>query len=518
MQNVNRSIKLLPQKKIFKTPSGQTLFESLIQNGFILRSDCGGKGQCNKCRVDIVEADGNLNSVESCQYPIDEDLSIKIPDSSIASSYVMTKAQVGFPEAFKNQMGDEPAENTYGIAVDLGTTTIAVYLCNISKKEVISSISIKNPQAIYGDDAISRIGYIGHSFENLNKLKTIVAKTVNWAISKLLSSFEDQGVSLSKSIVVGNPTMLHIFVGIDPAPIGVSPYKPVFHDSKVFQSDQIGFIEESIPVRSLPNVSGFIGGDILAAALSIEIQNQPDGTILIDLGTNGELILKTDKKMYATSCATGPAFEGATLSCGMQALPGAITSIKIGNKMEVSELSMINPSNTKIHPLGICGPGIINTVAQLYDHQIIKPDGAFRLDSNKFLIASGDKDKNLNPIYISQKDIRSVQLGKSALYTGIEFLLNKAGLKKPQKIIIAGTFGAHLNKADLTQIGMITEIDHDKILIAGNLAGSGAVMALCDERYMDEAIEIASKIEVIDLACDVNFQKTFIKNLKFPSR
>jgi uncharacterized 2Fe-2S/4Fe-4S cluster protein (DUF4445 family) len=461
--------------------------------------------------------DGTFKPVESCQLIVDGDISIKISPSSIASSFIMDKAGVFFPETFRNQFGSSSSTKNLGFAIDLGTTTIAIYLCNISRGELISAISVKNPQAIYGDDVMSRIGMIGYNPENLGKLQALVIKGIEWGMKKLLSSSGGDSILLSNAVVVGNPAMIHIFAGIDPASIGVSPYKPVLYDSRIFQSEQLGFSENAIKIRTLPNVSGFIGGDILAASMAVEMKSQPDGTLLIDLGTNGELLLKSGRRLYATSCATGPAFEGATLSCGMQAVPGAITSIKINDKMEVSEISVVNPAKSnRVRPSGICGPGVVNAVAQLSEKQFIRPDGAFSSGAKKFVLIPGSNDTSQAQIFISQKDIRSVQLGKSALFSGIEFLLKKARLKRAEKIIIAGAFGSHLNKSDLIRLGMIPKIDPDKIEVAGNAAGSGAVMALCKEQYLDEIIETSNKIEVIDLACNVDFQKMFIANLNFP--
>ncbi len=518
MHNFERSVSILPQKMIIKAHPGQILLESLIHHGILLRSDCGGKGRCGKCRIEKIQEDGIIKSVRSCQYKVGGNISIKIPESSVTSSFIMDKADVFFPETFANQFDSSTSTNSYGIAIDLGTTTIAIYLCNISKGEVISAISVKNPQAIYGDDVMSRIGHIGHNPGNLGKMQALVKKAIDWGVQKLLSSFDGSHLLLSRALVVGNPTMIHIFADIDPASIGIFPYEPVFHDSRIIQSDQLGSGEDVIQIRTLPNVSGFIGGDILAASLALDISSQPDGTLLVDLGTNGELLLKYGEKLYATSCATGPAFEGATLSCGMQAVPGAINSIEINDNMEVSDISIINPKNSnRVHPSGICGPGVVNAVAQLFEKQLIKPDGAFKSGDKKFMIVPEDKGANQSPIYISQKDVRSVQLGKSALISGIIFLLKKAGLKRPEKIILAGAFGSHLNKSDLIQLGMIPKMELRKIEVAGNAAGAGAIMALCKERYVNEIIITANKIEIVDLACNIDFQEVFIKNLSFPS-
>jgi uncharacterized 2Fe-2S/4Fe-4S cluster protein (DUF4445 family) len=517
MSNSERLIQILPHGRQIKATTGMSLLEALMQQSIFLRSDCGGKGKCGKCRVHKETDLGSYEPIESCLYTINADISIKIPESSMQPSYIMSKAPVKFPAAFKNQFSNVKIPDSYGIAVDLGTTTIAVYLCNMPQGKVVSSLAVKNPQAVYGDDIMSRIGVIGQRQKNLGKLQNLVVKSIEWGITELLSAFGNGKNSISRMMVVGNPTMIHILAGVDPQSIGISPYEPAFYDAKHFHSKQLGFGINGVSIQTLPQVSGFIGGDILAAALAVEFEKQPDGTLLIDLGTNGELLLKNKEQHFATSCATGPAFEGASLSCGMQAIPGAIKSIEIDTDQNIVRYSIINPQQSSItKPSGICGAGVINSVAQFCEKQIIAPGGAFRSGESGYILVPENKDYGQPGVYISQKDIRSVQLGKSALISGIEFLLKEAGLDKPQKIIIAGAFGSHLNKLDLIRLGMIPKIDLEKIEMAGNSAGTGAIMTLCNAQYLDRAEQMAKKIETVDLACNVDFQEVFIRNLNFP--
>lgn len=517
MQNKELLIRILPHGRKIRAIRGQSVLESLINRSIFLRSDCGGKGTCGKCLVNKRLEDGTSEAIASCRYIVNENISITIPESSMLSSHIMSKALVSFPEAFKARFEQTTGADDYGVAVDLGTTTIAVYLCNSGRGEIISSLAVKNPQAIYGDDVMSRIGVVGQSRENLEKLQELVVRSIEWGIGELLRTLNNEEIVISRMVVVGNPTMIHILAGVDPMPIGVSPYQPVFYDAAVFQAEQLGFTLNDFPIQTMPQVSGFIGGDVLAAALAVDLENQPEGTLLVDLGTNGELMLKGKDKFYATSCATGPAFEGASLSCGMQAIPGAINSIKIDDDGKISEFSMVNPaSSVEKKPTGICGTGIINAVAQFCEHQIIRPGGAFTTGQKTYILVPENPSLGQLSIYISQKDIRSVQLGKSALITGIEFLLKKAGRKLPKKILIAGAFGSHLNKEDLIRLGIIPAMDLDQVEVVGNSAGSGAVMALCDEQYTYRATQMTAKIEVVDLACNVEFQNSFVENLSFP--
>lgn len=510
-------IHVFPHNKRISVKSNQRLIEVLMDQGIFLRSDCGGKGKCGKCRVQKVLNNGYLQEIESCTYRVEADISIKIPETSLLSPQIMSKAPVIFPAGFKERFKHVQAKDSYGIAADLGTTTIAIYLCNKSRGKVISSLAVKNPQALYGDDVMSRIGTISQTPKHLGLLQKLVVTSIEFGIKELLSSSNIDTGSISEMVVVGNPAMIHILAGVDPKSIGISPYQPAFYDARQFQSGNLGFGIQDIMIQTLPQVSGFIGGDILAAALSVDLENQPEGTLLIDLGTNGELLLKSKNDLFATSCATGPAFEGASLSCGMQAIPGAVNTIEIGDGQRLVRFSMINPlQSSKVKPAGICGPGVINAVAQFYKNQIIDAGGAFRSGKKEFILVPENSSAGQASIFISQKDIRSVQLGKSALITGIQVLLQKAGMDKPVKIIIAGAFGSHLNKSDMITTGMIPDVDPETIELAGNSAGSGAIMALCDNRYLETATQMAAKITAVDLACNKDFQEMFIKNLSFP--
>jgi len=528
MLNETCHISILPHARGIETRRGRSLMESLMDQNIFLRSDCGGKGICGKCRVKMILNNEDHEQINACTYKVSEDIKIEIPESSMLSSHIISKAPVSLPKEFTRRFENVNEKECYGIAVDLGTTTIAIYLCNTARGKILSSLAVKNPQVLYGDDVMSRIGAIGQEKKNLGHLQNMVVRAIEWGIKELLISLDIESI-VSKMVVVGNPTMIHILAGVDPKPIGVSPYLPAFYEAKSIQSNDLGFKLEAFSIQILPQVSGFIGGDILGAALAVDMENQPEGTLLIDLGTNGELLLKGKSIFFATSCATGPAFEGASLSCGMQAIPGAINKVEIKNPNDFPDCSFINPSkSSKLKPSGICGTGVISAVAQFCQKNIIEPGGAFKKNSMFHALkndASGKRHYVLVPenfsqdssgIFISQKDIRSVQLGKAALIAGIEFLLKEAGLDMPEKIIIAGAFGTFIDKVDMMTLGMIPVMDLNRVEASGNLAGAGAIMVLCDHTFFEKSIQMAKKITTIDLACNQNFQEVFIKELSFP--
>lgn len=524
------TIHLLPHRRTLAAESGKSLIKTLVDHSLFLRSDCGGKGTCGKCKVRLIHEDGSSESVNSCSLEVNRDITIEIPEISMLSSHVITKAPASFPPSFFEHLDRRPTPDcSHGIAVDLGTTTIAVYLCDLQTGKVIGSIAVKNPQALYGDDVMSRIGAINMQQESLEHLQHIVVNGIEWGATALLKNAGLDSTGLDRMVVVGNPTMIHILSGVNPASIGTSPYLPAFYEARTMKAGEAGFRLGDIPLTTLPQVSGFIGGDILAAALAVDMEQQPDGTLLIDLGTNGELLFKGNGRLYATSCATGPAFEGATLSCGMQAIPGAVNKVTISNEEDFPQYTTINPNNSKrIKPCGVCGTGVISGVAELCRHRIIETGGAFRKDGDitplmrdeqnrlKYVLVPGKETQDGDTVHISQKDIRSVQLGKAALITGIEFLLQAAGYDHPEKVIIAGAFGTYIETGDMFTLGMIPVMGDGKVEIAGNSAGAGAVMVLCDETYLAKAIEMAAGMTIIELAGNLKFQEVFIKKLSFP--
>lgn len=530
-----KTIHILPHGRKLKSTPGRRLMEILVENNILLRSDCGGKGKCGKCLVNVITPKEEAGLKTACTLEVTQDMGIEIPETSLYPAHIITKASVNLPESFLRSDPGDIDPLAIGIAVDLGTTTIAVYLINIRERRILSSLSVKNPQAIYGDDVMNRISAIGNFPESLVHLQGFAVRAIEWGINSLLDALELDDKRLQQMVVVGNPTMIHIFCGVDPKSIGVSPYDPVFKDARQSSSQKIGFGFRDIPVYTLPQVSGFLGGDILAATLACDLANQPFGTLLVDMGTNGELMLKGKNGLFGTSCATGPAFEGASLSSGMQAVPGAIDSVEINPETGIATLSVIkNNRGKEIPPTGICGSGVISVVAQLLKTSIMMPDGrlnkafvspALEMDGGTpraYVLAPkaptdpSDLAGTQGAVTFLQKDIRAVQLGKSALITGIEFLCRAAGINFPSRILIAGAFGSHLEKEDMLALGILPPIEPDRIESIGNAAGTGAIMALCDEQSREKIEALAADVTVVDLALSAEFQDRFIESLGFP--
>lgn len=528
----NHTVTIVPNGRKIEVEPGGNLLTSLVENSIFLRSDCGGRGVCGKCRVEVSVEQEQSEMQMACTFKVVEDVAIEIPHTSMLSSHIIKKAVATLPESFLKSFRDVPDATppVYGIAIDLGTTTLALYLCNMNKGAVLSSLALKNPQALYGDDVMSRIGAATQKVGNLEHLQKLVVKTIEWGCEKLAAAHKIGLTQLEKMVVVGNPAMIHLFLGVDPSSIGVAPYQPAFFKARCVDGSVLGFEKLQLKIHTLPQISGFIGGDILAVTLAAELSAQPTGTLIVDIGTNGELVYKGQNGIYATSCATGPAFEGASISCGMQAIPGAIEKVSIPDRYSTPQVTVIKKNNStqSLNPTGLCGSGVISVAAELFRSGIIKASGAFVGDSEigalsvhknngkRYVLSKSNNAAEADDVAISQKDIRSIQLGKAALITGIEFLVLKENTRLPKKIIVAGAFGSYLEKDDMITLGMLPKMELQEIINSGNLAGAGAVMALCDERYLEQAKNLAAEIQIVDLATSPELQKVFVERLVFP--
>jgi uncharacterized 2Fe-2S/4Fe-4S cluster protein (DUF4445 family) len=549
MENPKQKIRVTFNEQPYHAERGQTALEALINNGLLLRSDCGGKGRCGKCKVKINDSDPESLSPPSdgevkilgqkglaagyrlaCRATLLNDISLEIPASTRLSASVLEKAPPLLLEkhTISKTRGDDLKEN-YSLAVDLGTTTIAVYLCDPAAAKVIASIAMRNPQAIFGDDVMSRISVISADSNLLNRLQRMAVKTIEWGAQALIDSMNIAPAHIKTMRVVGNSTMIHIFVDQNPASIGVYPYEPQFVEEKQFAAGSLGFsFNPKAEVHTLPLITGFIGADTVGAAVAAELEENPVGTMLVDVGTNGEIMFLGKAGLVATSCATGPAFEGATIQHGMQAVPGAINTVKIDQEKRKVSYSLIQkkPGNTK-KPLGICGTGVISAVAELLRAGIISKDGSFnheteypnlQLDENdiaQFILVPPEKTADGRAIVLTQKDVRAIQLAKGAIRTGIDLLCIETHIDLPEKILLAGAFGSYINPEDALTIGMLPDLPPKNIEGVGNAAGAGAILTLFDERFAKKAKEVSRSTRVLDLSTHPDFQDTFINALSF---
>jgi uncharacterized 2Fe-2S/4Fe-4S cluster protein (DUF4445 family) len=513
-----------------------TIFKAAKIQNILLRSDCGGKGTCGKCAV-MVDKPENLTLVTktekkalssshfptsyrlACQAGILGDAKITIPEDLALSDEVYGKA--GMQGTFPVNPGTKRGKKiSLGFAFDIGTTTIAAYLCDLKSGKILTSRAVVNPQRQFGEDVISRIAAVREDKTNLEKLKKLVTKAMNDLIKSCLETKNMVKADIDEIMVVGNTTMEHIIGGLNPESLGVYPYTPGTYSSVLLKAVDMDLnLLPEVPVYIFPVISGFLGGDILAALLADNSYKSEYTSLIIDIGTNGEIMLCTSTGMWATSCATGPALEGAQISCGMRASSGAISRVIFDSD---TENKIILKTIGNVEPQGICGSGIIDALAAMRKAGITLENGTFNIDYPGVICnEKGVGKKFLFPhssVYITLKDVRQVQLAKAALYVGIEFLLKKAGVKKVDKTVLTGAFGAKFNPKNARDIGMLPDsILKGKIESPQNLAGTGAVIALLDVNKRKEIENIAPKINFLDLSCEPDFTLKFSAATQFPA-
>jgi uncharacterized 2Fe-2S/4Fe-4S cluster protein (DUF4445 family) len=536
--------------RILSVKHGISLMEALVSAGFLLRSDCGGRGRCGKCLVRATaiapEALGAAGEAEvkvlgedqigqgyrlACCTRVIGDAAVEIPGESLLTPEVVQK---GLPMLLSKLENLPPASSRqgsprYGLAVDLGTTTIAVYLCDLHDRAIIGSTSARNPQAIFGDDVISRISAVRNDPETLPRLQTMAVSAIDWAASALCNRWGIDPKSVGEMVAVGNSTMVHLLLGEDPSSIGVFPYAPKFSEERIVTAESVGLrCNPAARLRTLPLISGYLGADIISAAIAADLSDTPTGTMLVDVGTNGEIICLTGNGLAATSCATGPAFEGASIRHGMQATSGAVDSVRFNRDTGRLDYTVIQRDPSRPKPAaGICGSGVITAVAELLRAGILFKSGSFnagcaspclRPGENgvlEFEIVPPGSHRNSRAITLTQTDVRSVQLAKGALRTGIDLLCRENGMSRPRKILLAGAFGSFINRLDALTLGMFPEMEADAIEVVGNAAGAGAVLTLLQEDYFTQARETAHATRVLDLAAHPDFQSAFVAALSF---
>ncbi|MDO4545028.1 MAG: ASKHA domain-containing protein [Bacillota bacterium] len=430
-----------------------------------------------------------------------------------------------YPDDFKPDPGAG-----YGLSFDIGTTTIVGMLWDLSSGLQMGIHAETNPQNEFGADVISRITYCGSEGENTEVLRQKTIKCLNGMIGKLCETAGIGKDDIGKATVCGNTTMSHILAGYSPRSLALAPFTPAYTGVLTFSAQEMALeIAREGQITLLPNIAGHVGGDITAGILASRFLDRKRLTILIDIGTNGEIALTDGTDRYACSTAAGPAFEGSAILHGMRASAGAIEKVL----MEDGEVFFKTIEDCE--PQGICGSGLIDAVAQMIDNGLINSKGRLasaedverlglherfeeRLISNgkerAFVIAERDKGEN---ILITQKDIREVQLAKGAIYAGMKLLLEEAGrdFEEIDQIIVAGAFGNYIDKQSAVTIGVLPAIDPDKIVFAGNTAGAGVSMALLSAKEMAEVAGIPARVKHIELAKKDGFQEVYMKSMAF---
>jgi uncharacterized 2Fe-2S/4Fe-4S cluster protein (DUF4445 family) len=485
-------------------------------------------------------ASGIATSIELVRYgepdlPRAGDLSIdyaclrSLPEALRASQWRVTVSVWQDREVIRVEPGY--TELVYGGAVDIGTTTVALYLCNLASGEIVAAESALNSQVTHGEDVMSRIHYSSSEPDGLENLHKAIIKTLNQLLNRAAKS---AGISLDdilELVVAGNSTMNHFFLDLAPRHLGMAPFVPAIYRSLDIKARELQLaINKSANVHILPAIASFIGADTTAVLLAEEPHEQDEMWLIIDIGTNAELVLGNRHRLMCASTPTGPAFEGAHIEYGMRASPGAIEHLQIDQHSLKPRWKIIGQEEWNTgRPKGLCGSAVIDAVAELLRAGALDASGKFlpgasdagRIRRNgkgiEYIIAYADETDIGRDLCLTQQDVRQIQLAKGALFVAAQSLLRQFGLQAPDKILLAGAFGTYINKANAMYIGMIPEMPLDSVFVVGNSAGDGARIALLNVEKRGQASQVAARLTRHELPTDPDFQTSFVQAMGFPN-
>jgi uncharacterized 2Fe-2S/4Fe-4S cluster protein (DUF4445 family) len=431
------------------------------------------------------------------------------------------------------EAGDTKAKN-YGASIDIGTSKIVGYVVNLNTGEVVSAGMLENPQIQYGEDILSRIFYATQSPENQEEIRKIVVDGINVVIESACKDATDVDMKkIYEVTVVGNTAMTHLFLGIQSRFLSLAPYPPAMKRSIDVEAKKTGLrIHPQGNVHVLPCVAGYVGADAVADVIATSMHEKDEMSLLVDVGTNGEVFLGNKKEILSCSCAAGPAFEGTQIKYGMKAVTGAIEKVKINPKTFEVEYETIGDEK----PIGLCGSAMVDILAELLKTGIISTRGRFNQETIKtrrlvqarkqgqgevsFVIAWKEETAINSDISVTAKDISEIQLAKAALHTGCEILMQKKGITQKQidRAYIAGAFGNYINPENARTIGLIPDIPTGKITFAGNTALSGAKMALTSMKVRELADTLSKQIKYVELMAEDSFKREFIASVLLPHK
>lgn len=552
-----------PEGISYVNKEGETVLEAAIKAGVILESPCGGNGICGKCRIKVLIGEGNPVTEEEKQIFSKEEilegwrLACKFVPKYFKASEVEVPAwsqdeadyRVELLDAdFEKRCGNAAEENTdiegkYGIAIDIGTTNIEALLWRLDQENCVGRVIGANPLKKYGADVVARIAYAQQSKEQAEEMCQVLLSGMKEMLGELLEQCLVPKEKVSYVTVAGNAAMMHFFTGESVDSLAKAPYQTVYKEGRVLLGDMLSL--PSTKVVTLPNVEGFVGADTVGVLRAfLENGQDMEGKLMIDIGTNGELALQKNGVMYVASTAAGPAFEGATISCGMRAEDGAVTDLFLGDKVSFEVIQKrkrvlvdIESSQQLTQIKGICGSGLIAVAARLLEAGLIDKTG-YLLDSKTAkeqgccevlterieTREEGNVFRMGENVYLTQQDIRELQLAKAAIRAGVKMLLKSCGMKEEELsgIYLAGAFGSYLDVAAAQQIGLIPNIFKDKIKAVGNGALQGASCVLRHlyeqgrvEEEMANLEKIARDTTHISLAEQSEFSSMYLEAVNF---
>ena len=538
-----------PRAVAIDVEPGTTLLAAARLAGVVIEAPCDGSGLCGKCRVLLStdslgaideggrgeKVDGGLVSVLACMAQVRSSLEVLVSavqtEGTLIVSHGASTVRSLEPhirtertsEATVVWAGEEvlaldsPSVANLGLAVDVGTTTLVATLVDLSSGAELSLASALNPQTEYGDDVLSRIRYAREP-RGLATLQRVLVGNLNQLVAVACERAGRNPQHIHEAVLAGNPCMLHIAVGQDPAPLGRTPYVSSLTGDRYFPATVLGLAIAPHGIVYLPRwISGFVGADITAGMLATDLHRHPETTLFIDIGTNGEMVLCHRGQLWATSTAAGPAFEGVNIACGMRAAPGAIDAVQAmdGQRFQLHTIAAAPP-------VGICGSGLIDLIGTLVRSGAIAKNGRFDVSLAPPFGSWGERVGGRvldlsEGVFVTQKDVRQVQLAKAAIRAGIDVLLARAGAQTAEvsRVLVAGSFGYHVSAESLGASGLVPESLARRVSAVGNTSKSGAVLLLTNRGARREVAEIAARTRAIDLAEDVAFERRFVRQMAF---
>lgn len=549
------TVRFIPEGVTVSVQEGAILLDTARQGGVFITAPCNGSGTCGKCRVRVADSQrtgvresrhGCLLQSEradgwvlACQSAVLGDVEVETPRRKEDGLKIVSEGhalQVELkpwitkrfnPETRRTDVlsGDcvltrESGDTTQvvlGVAIDIGTTTLVVSLVDLRDGRELAVASSLNPQARHAQDVLSRIK-MGSQPEGLRVLQGELIDVLNGLIAQTAAEAKVPVHHIYEAVFSGNTTMLHLAVRADPASLGKYPYTPALRGDTHVRAADLGLVIAPDGLVYLPPImSAYVGADITSGILATRLADLRGVILFVDIGTNGEMVLASDGRLTATSTAAGPAFEGMNIACGMRASRGAIEQVSISRDGRVDAKTIGGGA-----PIGVCGSGLLDAVGELAAQGIVDKGGRFQASGGEWQSRLESIDgkpvfRIAGPVYLSQKDVRQVQLAKAAVRTGIELMLamNGIGTDQVDRVLIAGSFGFHLRAASLVHLGLLPREFLGRVEFVGNTSKSGACALLLDHRLRDSLRRIVQRVRVLELANDPAFEKMFVNALSF---
>ncbi len=522
-------------KKTINVLKGKTIFEVLISNSIFLDAPCGGRGECGKCKVKVkgklsLITDGEkefLSDEEinkgfrlACYAKIEGDLTVYIDDNEFEVETNTKGLKIEINPSIDIKKYKNQVSLIVGMAVDIGTTTVAAFFYNLETGMHLYTASRINMQKAYGADVMSRINYCTNNEDGNEILHKVIIEQLNEMIDEFCRESGCNSSTICDCVLTGNTTMLLLAANISVVSLGHLPFEPQSYFGEYISNEKIGFnINKSANIYFMPIISGFLGGDAVSVMLACDYDKQEDNSYMVDIGTNGEMAIKHNGSIYACSTAAGPAFEGAQIKFGTGSIDGAIK--KVSQENGKIKLSIIGKGN----PIGICGSGLLDAVSIMKINNIIDETGRIEQDykgiyKEYVFECDGEISFSLNDkksIYITQKDIREVQLAKAAISAGTTMLLKSAQIEDfdVKNIYVAGGFGSAINMDSAGEIGLLPKHFTINAKSIGNAAGTGAIMALLSSNDRERANKISKQVKIVELSGNPIFENEFIERILF---